>query len=71
MLEVFYTADRSCDVASLWDYLVKKQIDPNTVFTDSDCENGANAFAQDSADEQYYLCDYHLGQLNKSKLVMV
>lgn len=65
--EVGYTTDRSCMLADLiQDY-------PQIIgfFTDSDCENGTNAFAKvpdEGVKFQYYLCDFHLGQLVKSGL---
>lgn len=63
MFEVGYTTDRICELSNL----INDFPDLLKHFTDSDCENGTNAYARTDI-EMYYLCDFHLGQLVKSGL---
>lgn len=61
--EIGSTTDRSCNLSDL----IRDYPQILKYFTDSDCENGTNAYVKTNSD-QYYLCDFHLGQLVKSGL---
>jgi hypothetical protein len=63
--ELGATYDRSCDLSTITDEFPEIM----GVFTDSDCENGANRYIRLVLENgvksvhMYYICDYHLTQM--------